>query len=174
MVLNDNALDTLAKAGMVEPYNPAHLSGCSIDLTLSDHILVESLNDNSNGWVECDITDGFAVKPKQFVLASTAEVITIPHDCCGKIFLRSSAARAGIDHALAGFLDAGFSGQVTLELINNLQLRSFELCKGQRLIQLVVYQLNSTPSNTYDLTGNYHGQRRVTPSNLNFAPLRHG
>lgn len=170
-VLNDHALDTLAQAGMVKPYNPAHLSGCSIDLTLSDHILVESVDDNSNGWVECSIENGYPMKPKQFVLASTAEVITIPHDCCGKIFLRSSAARAGLDHCLAGFLDAGFSGQVTLELSNKFQLHNFELRKGQRLIQLVVYQLNSTPSNTYDLTGNYHGQRRVTPSNLRFDPL---
>ena len=171
MILNDLALDKRAKAGMVTPYNPAHLSGCSIDLTLSDHILVESLDDSSNGWVECDITDGYSMIPKQFVLASTAEVITIPHDCCGKIFLRSSAARAGLDHCLAGFLDSGFSGQVTLELSNKLQLHNFELCKGQRLIQLVIYQLNSTPSNTYDRTGNYHNQRRATPSNLNFAPL---
>ena len=173
MIFNDHALDSRACMGMVEPYNPAHLSGCSLDLTLSDHILIESLDMHHNGWVEVDITEGYTMAPKQFVLASTAETVTIPHDCCGQVILRSSAARAGLNHALAGFLDAGFSGTITLELTNQLQLSTFDLFKGQRLLQLVIHQLNSTPSNTYDRTGNYHGQSRTTPSNLNFAALQH-
>lgn len=171
MILNDHSLDMRARAGMVTPYNPKHLSGCSLDLTLSDHILIESLDQYANGWAEADISKGYILAPKQFVLASTAETVMIPHDCCGQVFLRSSAARAGLDHCLAGFLDSGFKGTITLELSNKLQLSTFELFKGQRLLQLVIHQLDSTPSNTYDKTGNYHGQSRTTPSNLQFHPI---
>ncbi len=156
---------------MVEPYNPRHCSPCSIDLTIGDHVLVESLDDNGNGWVEIDITDGMQVIPKQFLLATTEEVITMPEDMCGQIILRSSAARAGWNHALAGFIDPGFSGQVTLELTNQLQLNQLTITKGDRLVQLVLHSLNEAPLHSYSVVGNYRNQRRVTPSNLNLSSI---
>ena len=170
-VVNDLSLAIHAKAGMVDPFIPSHLGPCSLDLTLSDHIFIESLDDNGGPWVEVDITDPYPLRPKQFCLASTHEVISIPEDMCGQIVLRSSAARAGLNHALAGFLDSGFSGQVTLELTNQLQLSSFKLHAGQRLVQLILHKLNAPAGSPYALRGNYQHQRGVTPSNNNFAPI---
>ena len=122
VVLNDSALHHEADQGMVKPYNPLHVSPCSIDLTLGDKILIESLDQNGNGWVEIDITNPYQLKPKQFILATTAETVRIPDDLSGQIILRSSAARAGWNHALAGWIDPGFNGQITLELTNQKQL----------------------------------------------------
>ena len=170
-VLHDTALAINAKAGMIKPFNADHISPSSVDLTLDDHILVESLDDNSNGWVEMDITTPYSLTPGQFVLASTAEVIAIPPDCCAQIILRSSAARAGFDHCLAGWIDSGWEGQITLELRNNLQLRPLQIHAGQRLVQLVVHKLVAPPAALYGVKGNYQHQRRTTPSNNNLSAI---
>lgn len=172
MIYSDTALTSHAYAGMVEPFNRNHVGPCSIDLTIGDHILVESLDDNGNGWVEMDITDGLNIIPKQFLLTTTAETIHIPDHMCGQIILRSSAARAGWNHALAGFIDAGWHGKITLELTNQLQLNQLRITKGDRLIQLVLHSLDESPQKPYGLVGNYQFQERTTPSNLNLSSIK--
>lgn len=167
-VLSDNALANLATNGLVEPFNSAHLSPCSIDLTLGNRIKVESLDDHNSGWVEMDITEPYFLRPKEFVLASTAETVSIPESCSGQILLRSSAARAGYQHSLAGWLDPGFTGEVTLEICNQLLLHTLPLQAGQRLLQLIIFSLDAPPARSYSVTGNYQNQTGPTLSNLNF------
>ena len=171
MILSDTSLDTLAQNGLVHPYNSNHLSPCSIDLTLSNKILVESCDDKNGPWCSVNIDGGYQIAPKQFFLASTEEIITIPNDCCGQIVLRSSAARAGLDHCLAGFIDAGWHGRITLEFTNQLQLSQFNVHTGQRLVQLLVHKLNQPVKTSYAIKGNYQNQYDVTPSNLNFNSI---
>lgn len=167
-VLSDNALANLALNGLVEPFIPAHLSPCSIDLTLGDQIQVESLDDHGNGWVPLSISDPYFLRPKEFILASTAERVSIPENCSGQILLRSSAARAGYQHSLAGWLDPGFEGEVTLELCNQLLLHTLPLQAGQRLLQLIIFSLDAPPARSYSEVGNYQNQTGPTVSNLNF------
>ena len=171
MIIADSSLHTLATGGMVHPYNDKHLSCCSIDLTLGDKILIESLDQRGNGWVEMDITQPYELKPKQFILATTAETIKLPDDLSAQIILRSSAARAGWNHALAGWCDPGFHGQVTLELTNQLQLNFLSIQAGMRLVQLVCFSLNQPVNRSYGEVGHYQHQRGTTPSNLNLASV---
>ena len=170
-VLNDSAIHHEADRGMVSPYNPLHVQPCSIDLTLGSKMLIESLDQNSNGWVEVDITNPYQLKPGQFVLCSTLENVTLPNDIAGQLMLRSSAARKGFDHCLAGFVDPGWSGELTLELRNNLQLNFLEIQAGMRLMQLVCYKLNFPASTPYYKVGNYCDQVGPTASNNNLSPL---
>lgn len=167
--LSDAALHSLANSGLVNPYNMAHLSPSSIDLTIGDKIKIESLDDNNDGWVEVDITDGYQLRPHEFVLASTREWITMPEDCLGMVILRSTAARAGYDHSLSGLIDPGFKGEITLELCNRLNLRSLNLQAGQRLLQIVVFNLDKAPFHHYGATGNYNGQEGPTLSNYSLG-----
>lgn len=170
-VLNDSTLRRYASSGMVQPFNPQHISPCSVDLTLGNEILVESLDMNTNGWVPMDITEPYDLKPKQFILATTAETIKLPDDVSAQIILRSSAARAGWNHALSGWIDPGWSGQITLELTNQRQLSFLSVQAGQRLVQLVCFKLNQPAAMPYGLTGNYQNQVGVTPSNNNLSPI---
>lgn len=167
-VLSDSTLKGLALNGLVSPFNPAHVSPCSIDLTLGTEIQVESLDDKMGPWLSMDITDPYFLKPKEFVLACTAETVSIPDNCSGQILLRSSAARAGYQHSLAGWLDPGFEGQVTLEICNQLLLHQLPLQAGQRLLQLIIFSLDMEAAFPYDLVGNYQNQTGATVSNLNF------
>lgn len=152
--LSDSALHSLANGGAVNPYNLNHLSPSSIDLTLGDTIQIESLDDSGNGWVEINIDTPYSLRPGQFVLGHTAEWIEMPLDCLGMVILRSSAARAGYDHAMAGLIDPGFCGEITLELSNKLQLHTLELQTGKRLVQLVMFKLDKEPFKPYGLTQN--------------------
>ena len=170
MILNDKNLWVAAQRGMVSPFREENLQGSSIDLTLGKHLKVE--NDNLAGplWVDIEMTDaGYSLKPGEFCLAHTFETITIPDNCSAMVLLRSSAARAGFEHSLAGWCDPGFSGQLTLELRNNLRNRPLRLAPDMRLCQLVVHRMTDDAANPYSMKGNYQGQRGVTASTNNFS-----
>jgi len=75
--------------------------------------------------------------------------------CIGELRLKSSAARNGLDHALAGWIDPGFDGTLTLELHSH---RPIELLAGKAYVQLVVAAMLATPSKSYQQTGRYVGE----------------
>ena len=61
----------------------------------------------------------FIIHPGDFVLGSTLEKITIPNNMVARIEGKSSLGRLGLlIHSTAGFVDPGFSGNLTLELAN--------------------------------------------------------
>lgn len=73
----------------------------------------------------------------------------------GELRLKSSAARNGLDHALAGWIDPGFDGTLTLELHAH---RPIELLAGKAYVQLVVASCLATPARSYQQTGRYVGE----------------
>jgi len=175
MILSDHSLTGLACQGLVDPFIEANVQGSSIDLTLGDSIKIEAPM-LANGdltkatWSNQPI-DGepYYLTPGEFILAHTAETITIPQGCAAMVLLRSSAARAGYEHSLAGWCDPGFSGQITLELRNNCRFHHLPVEAGMRLCQLVVHKLDESAVLHYGLRGNYQGQKGTTASNNNFT-----
>lgn len=68
-----------------------------------------------------NVADGepFALGPKQFILAHTKEIVQFPDDFAGQVDGKSSLARLGLQvHMTSGFIDPGFTGQITLEMFN--------------------------------------------------------
>lgn len=167
MVQNDIDLKVLCLKGLAVPFIQDNLSGCSIDLTLGDSIKIESLDQQNGPLIDVDIKDGYTIRPKQFFLAHTREVITIPDGYSAQLLLRSSTARAGLDHLNAGWIDPSFSGQITLECVNVMQLHDFEIKAGMRLVQLIVFKNSGFSDVAYSEIGNYQDQRGTTASNMN-------
>lgn len=63
--------------------------------------------------------EAVVIHPGQFVLGSTLEFVRLPSDITGRLEGRSSWGRLGLEiHATAGFIDPGFSGNLTFELKN--------------------------------------------------------
>ena len=148
--------------GLVEPFDPDMLNPASIDVTLGDEILVE--NDHGT-FTSVSIKDeSFYMPPGAFVLASTAEWVRIPtdHECVFQ--LKSSRGREGYEHALAGYIDPGFHGRVTLELSNLRRFKELPLRAGMRIGQLRFMRLDSVPHRPYSLTGRYHNAEGVEES----------
>ncbi|MBM3719993.1 MAG: dCTP deaminase [Actinobacteria bacterium] len=123
--------------------------------------------------VEVGPEEHFILHPGEFVLASTYEVITLPHDIAGRLEGKSSLGRLGLlTHSTAGFIDPGFSGHITLELSNvaNLPVKLFP---GMKIGQLCLFKLSSNAEYPYGSAiygSRYQGQRGPTPSKswLNF------
>jgi len=59
------------------------------------------------------------IHPGEFILASVYEYIELPDNIVGQIHGRSSIGRLGlIVHTSAGYIDPGYKGYLTLEIIN--------------------------------------------------------
>ncbi|WP_409365151.1 dCTP deaminase domain-containing protein, partial [Escherichia coli] len=70
----------------------------------------------------------YRLKPGQFVLACTIETFNLPSDIAAQFMLKSSRARSGLEHLMAGYYDPGWHGSVlTLELHNSRQLHPVAL-----------------------------------------------
>jgi dCTP deaminase len=161
--LVDHQIRTLCRTkGLVEPFEPDHLNPASIDVTLGPEILVES--DRGN-FIPFDISkETFYMPPGGFVLAATAEFVRIPNGLEAVFQLKSSRGREGYEHALAGYIDPGFHGRVTLELSNLRRFKDLPLSAGLRIGQLRFSTLESLPLRPYSITGRYQGASGVEES----------
>lgn len=188
MILSDRdiraALQRLENPLIVDPgFDPRRLQPASLELTLGTDILVEQQGykyvsaGGSGRWLVSDIDwtpevigdDGFEMEPNEFILASTVEMIRVPTDMVAQVNGKSSWARQGlICHTMAGFIDPGFKGTVTLEL-KNVSRKPIRLLPGVPICQLVFTQLTSPAERPYGSTGlgsHYQNQKGVTPSAL--------
>ena len=107
--------------------------------------------------------DFVEIGPKEFLLATTVEYIKLPSHITAFVEGRSSLGRLGLFIENAGWVDAGFEGQITLELYNANSV-PIRLYVGMRICQLVFAKLDRIPDKVY--SGKYKGQRGVTPSRI--------
>jgi dCTP deaminase len=118
-------------------------------------------------FVEVPPDEPFVLHPGEFVLASTFELVTLPDDISSRLEGKSSLGRLGLlTHSTAGFIDAGFSGHVTLEL-SNVATLPIKLYPGMKIGQLCFFRLSSAVEHPYgsDRYGSrYQGQRGPTAS----------
>ncbi len=151
MILPDFELKHWASHGGIMPFDEECINPASVDLRISTTEII-TLQDIQHLDLE-----RIVLNPGDAVLVCTIERIRMPYDCAGTVYLKSSLARQGLDHALAGFVDPGFEGQLTLELNAHCPI---VLTHGQRVIQLVLNRLESEPEAVY--SGKYQGQTGPT------------
>lgn len=109
---------------------------------------------------------GYTILPNEFVLATTKEVVDLDSHVMGQLHGRSSVGRLGLFVHNAGLVDAGYVGQLTLELYNASPY-PIELKEGMRICQLTVHTLSSSAEEAYnDESNKYQKQNGVTPSKL--------
>ena len=149
-------------AGMVEPFDPDMINPASIDVTLGDQLLVE--NDHGDFTPFNIRHETFYMPPGAFVLAHTAEFVRVPNQLECVFQLKSSRGREGYEHALAGYIDPGFHGRVTLELSNLRRFKELPLRAGMRIGQLRFAKVDELPVRPYSLTGRYNNAETVEES----------
>ena len=107
----------------------------------------------------------FRIKPKGFVLAHAAEEVYLTNQFAGRLEGKSTLARHGLMVHCAGFVDLGFSGEITLELFN-MSEEGLLVTPGQRIAQIAFYQLRTPCKRMYgdeSLRSNYQFQSGATP-----------
>ena len=171
MILSDSAIRKLIGEGelSIDPLEEDQIQCSSVDLRLGKEFAIYSgreVIDVRKG--VGDITRVHAeefieILPKEFLLATTVEYVKLPASITAFVEGRSSLGRLGLFIENAGWVDAGFEGQITLELYNANSV-PIRLYPGMRICQLVLARLEGIPTRLY--SGKYKGQKGVTPSKI--------
>jgi dCTP deaminase len=113
--------------------------------------------------IEVPEGEAFIVQPGEFALGVTLEKVSLPDDIVARVEGRSSLGRLGIIiHSTAGFVDAGFSGTITLE-ITNINRMPVALHPGMRVCQLAFEPMTSPALVPYSKKGTSKYQDQVFP-----------
>ena len=154
-MLSDRGIRTAiyTKLIKIDPYDPECLQPCSYDCHLDDLLLVQ---ERPSGFKFTK----YVLEKNEFILGVLKENITLSSSIAAQISGKSSLGRQGLAcHITAGFVDAGWSGKLTLEL-KNLGNKSIILTPGMEIAQIVFYQLSSPALRPYghpDLKSKYQG-----------------
>ena len=162
MVLSDKTIKETVTHWypLVEPLNTSNLGPASVDLTLANDVICEGDYDPA---VYPD-DHLIPIEAGEFLLASTREVINVPKNMVAVVKGKSSLARMGLMVECAGFVDPGFSGQITLEVKNLNRERTLFIKPGMKICQIVFMQLDNSVDQPYSEESGHHyqGQQGAT------------
>ena len=187
MILSDATIREALKEGriVIDPLEESHIQPSSVDLRVDRYFRVfrnhttpyidpKQPQEDLTELVEVAEGKAFILHPGEFVLGSTLEVVTLPDELVARLEGKSSLGRLGLlIHSTAGFVDAGFSGHLTLELSNVANL-PIAIYPGMKIGQISFIRMDAPAERPYgsgETGSKYQGQRGPTPSRyyLNFA-----
>ncbi|NIO21328.1 MAG: dCTP deaminase [Candidatus Aenigmarchaeota archaeon] len=165
MVLSSFAIKELLENRklVIEPLDSEQIQPASIDLRISDEILIakgEEIDFGKEPEYERIKANEVVLPPKTHVLVRTRERVELPNDVGGITKLRSSLSRIGLMFNNAGWVDPGFKGTLTLSVFNPND-SPVKIKAGTRFFQLLLVRLDRE-SEGY--SGKYLGQREITGS----------
>lgn len=103
--------------------------------------------------------DQFVLHPGEFILGAAFEYLRLPNDLAARIEGRSSYGRLGLQiHATAGFVDPGYEGNLTFELINSGKV-PMQLKSGLRMAQLCFFHVQGVTIPYRQKKGYKYGRR---------------
>jgi len=178
-VLSDQAIKDALNDGrvMISPYDEDRLGPASYDLSLSPVIgqvflpTVVDLRDVPENYLssvklrELGSQDRhYDLYPGEFILASTIENIGLDPIFAARVEGKSSLARLGLAvHVTGGFIDPGFEGQITLEMVN-LSKSVLRLWPGIAIAQIAFIPVVGEVEHPYSERGHYQHQSGPTGS----------
>lgn len=171
MLLPDSEIRALCQShALIHPFDPERLGPASYDVALGDNIMIEV--SETIDLIRHNISthskdDPYWLKPGEFILAETQEIFNLPDSpaIAAQFVLKSSRARSGFQHMLAGFCDPGWHGsRLTLELKNVRQKHRLGIWPGMLIGQMVFMPLSGDPDRSYAQLGHYNRHETVMPS----------
>ena len=175
MILNDKTIKQYIQEGklLIDPLEENQIQPSSVDLKLGDEFLIypdsiEVLDvRDKNLSAKLDLVkvddSGFIIQPKHFILATTVEYVKLADNLTAFVEGRSSLGRLGLFIENAGWVDAGFEGNITLEFYNA-NTRPIKIYPNMRICQLVFAEMKGKAEKPY--RGKYQGQRGATASRI--------
>ena len=180
MILSDRDIkkEIASNNIVIMPFKPECVQPSSIDVHLDNkflvfvnthHSLIDVKKDMSglNREMVIDDDNPLILHPSEFILGSTMEHLTLPNNIAARIEGKSSLGRLGLlIHSTAGYVDPGWSGNLTLELSNVSKL-PIALYPGMKIGQISFTRMTSEVENPYGsarLGSKYQGQTRPLES----------
>ena len=186
MVLSDRTIRQEIESGriVIDPFEASNVQPSSVDVRVDRQfrvfhnarypfIDVRQPMDDLTELVEISDDEPFILHPGEFVLGQTLERVTLPDDLVARLEGKSSLGRLGLlIHSTAGFVDSGFSGNLTLELSNVANL-PITIYHGMPIGQISFMRMDGPVERPYgsgEAGSKYQGQAEPTPSRfyLNF------
>ena len=186
MVLSDRTIRQEIESGriVIDPFEASNVQPSSVDVRVDRQfrvfhnarypfIDVRQPMDGLTELVEISDDEPFILHPGEFVLGQTLERVTLPDDLVARLEGKSSLGRLGLlIHSTAGFVDSGFSGNLTLELSNVANL-PITIYHGMPIGQISFMRMDGPVERPYgsgEAGSKYQGQAEPTPSRfyLNF------
>jgi dCTP deaminase len=186
VVLSDKTIraEIEAERIVIDPYDESLVQPSSVDVRVDNRFRV--FNNSRYPYIDVrqpmeDLTEPvviegdepFILHPGEFVLGQTLERVTLPNDLVARLEGKSSLGRLGLlIHSTAGFVDSGFSGNLTLELSNVANL-PITIYQGMPIGQMSFMRMDGPVDRPYgssETGSKYQGQAEPTPSRfyLNF------
>lgn len=146
--------------GLVIDPKPRVIQPTSVDLHLGPETVWPEVGNTGNGSYVIDptlpekltvvrrITEEIILHPGSFVLGATVERIELPPGMVAILMGKSTLARIGLQIESAGYVDPGWRGELTLELVN-LGPLPIRLIPGMKICQIrfeMVESLNTSPA----------------------------
>ena len=186
VVLSDRTIRSEIEGGriVIDPFDPAMIQPSSVDLRVDRRFRVfhnsrhpfidvrQPMEDLTEA-VEVSDEEPFILHPGEFVLGQTLERVRLPDDVVARLEGKSSLGRLGLlIHSTAGFVDAGFEGNLTLELSNVANL-PVTIYYAMPIGQISFMRMDAPVERPYgsgETGSKYQGQTEPTPSRfyLNF------
>jgi dCTP deaminase len=186
MVLSDRTIrkEIEAKRIEIDPFDASMVQPSSVDVRVDRQfrvfhnarypfIDVRQPMEELTELVSVGDDEPFILHPGEFVLGQTLERVRLPNDIVARLEGKSSLGRLGLlIHSTAGFVDAGFEGNLTLELSNVANL-PITIYHGMPIGQISFMRMDSPVEQPYgsgEAGSKYQGQAEPTPSRfyLNF------
>jgi dCTP deaminase len=187
VVLSDKTIraEIEAERIVIDPFDASLVQPSSVDVRVDNrfrvfqnsrypYIDVRQPMEDLTELVEVEGDEPFILHPGEFVLGQTLERVTLPNDLVARLEGKSSLGRLGLlIHSTAGFVDSGFSGNLTLELSNVANL-PITIYYGMPIGQLSFMRMDAPVERPYgsaDTGSKYQGQTEPTASRfyLNFG-----
>lgn len=170
MILGEEKIREYLETGLLEisPLEDDQIRPASIDLSLHEELAIPEYN------VFYSFDDDFEIsknhvrnflRPGLFTLGSTREYIKLPNNLSGIVYGRSSIGRNGLIIENAGFIDPGFEGNITLELLNCTKT-PMQLKEGMRICQIVLMETQGVIRGYGEQKNKYQGQIGPTGSRI--------
>ena len=115
-----------------------------VDVNVDPQEQIDELYDR----ITVPLGEGMWLHPQQFALGSTLEFIRLPSTLGAYVLGRSSWGRLGLLVATAVLVQPGFSGSLTLELVNEGE-SPIKLYPGLKIAQLAVHSLPDATEHSY-------------------------
>jgi dCTP deaminase len=180
MVLSDRTIKQEVAAGRLifDPYDESLVQPSSVDMRVDrqfrvfhnaryPYIDVKKPMDELTELVTVEGDEAFILHPGEFVLGQTLERVSLPDDLVARLEGKSSLGRLGLlIHSTAGFVDAGFEGNLTLELSNVANL-PITIYHGMPIGQISFMRMDGPVENPYGARAagsKYQGQAEPTAS----------
>ena len=169
MILNDHQIISAYKDGeiLIEPFDENQIQPASYDIRIGHQAVTTS----SEGVVDLESRKYIVLKPGDFGIIISHEVIKLGPQYVGRFGLRSSLARKGLIATTGPQIDPGFHGRLIIG-ITNLTPQDISMTYLDKFLTIELHKLDTAVLKPYN--GKYQKRMELTSEEISIIADKDG